>query len=622
MTDKKPPFCLWQDLLNDGGLAVVSTYERYNGGLSPRDALALTHVLTSLTGHDPCRPIEARSFLSFEPEEWENHLILVGGLLSNQVMRAMAQSPLLRLRNSFVLRREILRDKQRASGRDCLTPTYAPGLETNVAGADVDYGLIAVQPNPMNLSKRLYVLAGIKGWGSLAAAMVFSSWKYYQLLNSLFERHFGLSAEEVNRCPLVEIVVRAEIGSTGAQGMRGLKDISVELVRVNGEQAMQWERSDSCLRWGPRPPSADRPEPKRFPGHLSISLNDRVAVVELRGAAFAVRFDESRLSPRELDWFDYDLMSAIEKSDWRVGAKIVAERLLEKLPSGFAELLHRIQIQEVRPEHSWVRFVTPREYLRAPFELLRTGRDYLVLEFPVFRAISNAFSVRSGLSPMLVEDLRLRNMPLRVLLVASDPSGAIRSEVIQEIESIVQIFQDMQRGLKVQVEVDTFWAEDATIERLQDALSGCPYHMFHFAGHSSWNPDNPEQSALLVSDGRGAKSKITAAQLATWLRNSELRLCFLSSCEGTQSDTERRLLRQDFLGLADALIQAGVSAVLGFRWPVSSGGALHFAQGFYQAFLGKANFNAEQAVLLARRKVMEQNRDDLTWLSPILIAQK
>lgn len=621
MTEKIPPFYLWHDLLGDGGVAVVSTYEKYNGGLSPRDVLALTRVLTSLSSHTPSRPIEARSFLLFEPEDWDNHLILIGGLLSNQVTRAMLQSPLRGLRGSFVLQRKMLRDTQRLPGRDCLTPTYAPGLETSVAGVQVDYGLITVQPNPMNLDKRLYVLAGIHGWGSLAAATVFSSWEYYQPLNLLFEQHF-MSPEKADRCLLIEIVVRTEVGPTGAQGVRDLKNISVELVRVNGETDTQWVRPDSCLRWGPKPPAADRPDQKLFPGHLSISLNERVAIIELRGAAFAVQFDESRLTQRELDQFDHDIASAVEHPDWRVGAKIVAERLLDKLPSGFAELLHRIQTIGVRPDRSWVRFVSPREYLRAPFEFLRTERDYLVLEYPVFRAISNAFSVRMGLSPTLIEDLKLRNMPLRVLLVASDSSGTIVSDVNQEVRSIVHIYKSMQPTLKVQVDVDVIWAEDATIARLENSLHECPYHIFHFAGHSGWDPDNPEQSALLVLDNDGAEATLSAAQLATRVRNSELRFCFLSSCEGTRSDGERRLFRHDFLGLADALIQAGVPEVLGFRWPVSSKGALHFAQSFYQALFSEASFNAEQAALLARCQIAERDRDDLTWLSPILIAQK
>ena len=153
-----PPFYLWCDLLNDGGIATVSTYEKYNGGLSPRDVLALTRMLTCLASYRPRRPITARAIHLFQPEDWDNHLILIGGLLSNQVTRELTRdTPLRGLRSSFILQREVLRDMRLMPGRDCLTPTYSHGLETNVAGVEVDYGLIARQRNPLNLQKSLYL---------------------------------------------------------------------------------------------------------------------------------------------------------------------------------------------------------------------------------------------------------------------------------------------------------------------------------------------------------------------------------------------------------------------------------------------------------------------------------
>jgi hypothetical protein len=616
-------FCLWQALMDDGGIIAVSTYEKYNGGLSPQDALALARVLAALSRHRPRYSIEARSFLSFQPDDWDNHLILVGGLLSNQVTRAMTQQSSLRnLQSSFILRREMLRDTCRRLGKDCLTPTYIPGLETNVAGVKVDYGLITVQSNPLNSNKQLYVLAGIKGWGTLAAATVFSSEEYYRPLNDLFKEHFGLLPEKVNRDSLIEIVVRTEVGSTGTGGVLGLKDISVELIRVDGEVNTQFVRPDSCLEWRAKSPAASRLQRESRACHLSLNLNERVATIELRGAAFAARFDESRLTASELDRFDWDIASAAQSPDWRLGAENIAERFQKELPDKFGDLLHLMETTNSQPEHSWVRFVTPRDCLRAPFEFLRIEQDYLVLQYPVFRAISGAFNVKAGLSSEFIERLELSDEPLRVLLVASDPLGNIVKDVNQEVESIGQIYSDMQQALKVEIDLNILRAEGVTATWLKEALWKCPYHIFHFAGHSSWNQANPEQSGLCMKDDKGAKIMISADQLKAWAEDSELLFCFLSSCEGTQSAGERHLLGRDFLGLADALVQAGVPEVLGFRWQVTSKSALRFAQRFYRGLLGEARFNTETATFLARCQIAEQNRDDQTWLSPILIAQK
>jgi len=619
MIKQKTHCSLWHDLLRDGGIVVVSTYDKYNGGLSPRDALALTRIAASLSSYQPARPIEARSFLSFQPEDWDNHLVLIGGLLSNQVTRAMTESSLRRLQGSFILEREGLIDTQRPPGRNCLSPTYVPGLETNVAGAEVDYGYICIQPSPMNLSKKLYLIAGIKGWGGLAAATAVSSAEYYEPLDAILAQHFDLLPDPDNSCSLIEIIVRTEVGHVGAHGVRGLRNISFELVRIDGLGDKQWTPLQSRLCWGPRRTKVHHP--RTSTQHLSLSINDRVAITELRGTVFGVRFDGSRLTPDILDRFDYDLESALSRHSWRIGAKAISERFMEVLPESFSELLYRMQSMSASASHSWIRFVTPRDYLRAPFEFLRTERDFLILEHPVFRAISNSFCVRSGLSRALLQQLRSMNEPLKVLLVASDPSGSIFEDVNLEVETIVTILKKARLAHEVDLDIDVILAEDATVDGVKHQLAGATYHILHFAGHSYWDPANPEKSGLLLLQ-EGSPAVLSISRLADWTKNSQLRFCYLSSCEGTRSDTERKLLQYDFLGLADGLIQMGVPEVLGYRWEVPSKSATSFADRFYRnLFLGE-QFCTEQAVFRARRWIAECNRSDPTWISAVLVSQK
>lgn len=615
------PCCLWHELVCDGGLAVISTYEKYNGGLSPRDVQALAQVLTGLTRYVRSNPIEARSFLAFEPADWDNHLILIGGLLSNQVTRALTQEQIRKTQGSLIVRREMIRDMRHPVGKDCITPIYEPNLETNVSGTTVDYGSITIQPNPMNRAKRLYLLAGIKGWGTLAAAAVFSQPDYYLALNQLFVEHFGMSTAEIERCSLIEIIVRTEIGCIGGtQGIKGVRNLSIELVRVNGDVQTQWIPAETKLRWGPKPATTDQLEDIRFPSHLSLSINDRVATAELHGAAFAAQFDQSALTQRDIDRFDYDVEAALGSSDWRSGARSIADRLAEKLPSGFADLLQRMQNLHTRPEHSSVRFITPREYLRLPFEFLRSERGYLALEYPIVRSISDVFTDRPGLSPAFIENLKIRQLPLRVLLIAADPIGNIKADVSQEVERIATIFNQAESTLNIQIDISIIFPEDATVSQIRRVLQNGAYHILHFAGHSIWNKPTPEQSALYVLDDNNQPTTLSAVQITAWVRHSALRFCYLSSCEGARS-AKYQQLRDEFFGLADALAQAGVPEILGFRWPVLSIGALSFAESFYTALLGQAEFNTERALLHARQNI-GQDLDDLMWLLPILISQK
>ena len=112
---------------------------------------------------------------------------------------------------------------------------------------------------------------------------------------------------------------------------------------------------------------------------------------------------------------------------------------------------------------------------------------------------------------------------------------------------------------------------------------------------------------------------MSAAELKGLLQDSAVRLAYLSCCNGATTSPQSGLLDDDFLGITDAVIQAGVPSALGFRWPVSDTGAPKLALTFYDSLLRQGN--PEIALWQARRELANLNRDDPTWLSPILIHQ-
>jgi len=59
--------------------------------------------------------------------------------------------------------------------------------------------------------------------------------------------------------------------------------------------------------------------------------------------------------------------------------------------------------------------------------------------------------------------------------------------------------------------------------------------------------------------------------------------------------------------------------LLGFRWPVTDRGAKTLALEFYRSLAEQGQIDT--ALLDARCQVAAQDRDDITWLSPILIMQ-
>lgn len=111
-----------------------------------------------------------------------------------------------------------------------------------------------------------------------------------------------------------------------------------------------------------------------------------------------------------------------------------------------------------------------------------------------------------------------------------------------------------------------------------------------------------------------------ATELKLLLERSEARLVYMSNCYGATTGSQTDLLDDDFLGLADAAMQAGVPSVIGFLWPVSDVGAPKLTLAFYRSLLEQGS--PEIALWHARRELARPNKDDPTWLSPILIHQE
>lgn len=300
----------------------------------------------------------------------------------------------------------------------------------------------------------------------------------------------------------------------------------------------------------------------------------------------------------------------------RDSIKGIGQDLWETFFEGHKEVLQAYERADDRGKSLSLHFEAPREYLRLPFELLFAPKlsNYVVLQHPVSRFVYDAVPRREALSSHTLGLIR----ELRVLIVASnvgDPIDAVDAEC-----TYLKKYLDTHGVTPVKTTL--ILSEQATCDRFRHEIETNHYHIIHYAGHGSYDPSSPEKSALYFrkkGDEQGDPVPMTADQLMSLLRDSETRLVYLSCCEGSAAGSEAALLEDDFLGLADAVVQAGVPSVLGFRWPVSDSRARDFAKAFYTSLLDRGN--PETAVWKARCELAEADRDELTWLSPILIHQ-
>lgn len=225
--------------------------------------------------------------------------------------------------------------------------------------------------------------------------------------------------------------------------------------------------------------------------------------------------------------------------------------------------------------------------------------------------------------PGLLSKLQDRREKLKILLIASNTPPAIGGVD----EEVAGLYDRLSNALPSdRFTIDYIPTEKATYDRVMARLTGCNYHVLHYAGHGAHNEKFPERSCLLFWERENRQGEVRALTVDALknrlrLRGFDLRFVYLSCCSSASASDEGALLDDDFLGIADGLIFAGVPSVLGFRWPASDQGAKELALAFYESLFGQGDLDT--ALFHARCKVKEseEGQDSGDWLSPILIVQ-
>jgi DNA-binding response OmpR family regulator len=309
--------------------------------------------------------------------------------------------------------------------------------------------------------------------------------------------------------------------------------------------------------------------------------------------------------------------------DWRFSSKQIGNQLYQKFLVEHPKILSAYN-QAVgsltTDEELHLHFESDRDSLRVPIEFIFGDGDYFVLRHPLSRSISDVRVRKKSLSPNFFNDLWRNEEQLRILLVASNTGGI--SGVDYEIINLESLLKTLFTNIGFSVYIEAIPTDEATYSAMRDELKKCRYHIIHYAGHGSHDTESPENSSIFFwenTNSQGEVKSMPVHELQMLLRESNVRFVYLSCCNGTAVSENSKLLDDDFLGIADGLTMVGIPSVLGFRWPVSDEGAVNLAQEFYKNLAETGEIDT--ALLNARCEIAAKNRDDLTWLSPILIMQ-
>ena len=227
-----------------------------------------------------------------------------------------------------------------------------------------------------------------------------------------------------------------------------------------------------------------------------------------------------------------------------------------------------------------------------------------------FLATEEIHFVRNVLSAVPAQRQHGVRKKLRLLVVEAQPAGTVELALAEEERQIRFRFQPLIDAGLAESEVLT----QATPQRLHELLvSGQlrhrPYDVVHFMGHGEFDrADN--QGRLLFQD-----QMVETQTLRELLCNRGLQLVFLNACD-TAREAKQTLNR----GVAAALVEGGLPAVVANQYKVLDPSAVAFAQHFYWglaqgATLGEA---AREARIAVNYSI---DGESIDWAVPVLYAR-
>lgn len=242
--------------------------------------------------------------------------------------------------------------------------------------------------------------------------------------------------------------------------------------------------------------------------------------------------------------------------------------------------------------------------LELPWELMHDD-GFLCLKRPVARMPMGQASPRR-------QRRASESGNLRFLLIYSDPCGNLqRAE--REVRVIEKALKDEWES---QIDVEVRRREEVSGSALNRLLAFEAFDVIHYAGHASFNREDPDLSGLLLHD----QEVFFAQKIRRLLEGRPL--VFINACESGRTANEDepqcvgQYLGKPAEGLASAFLYGGALACIGSLWPIFDKSAEQFAVRFYNHIL--EGHVVGEAMRLARIATKEKFPNDITWASFVL----
>ena len=244
----------------------------------------------------------------------------------------------------------------------------------------------------------------------------------------------------------------------------------------------------------------------------------------------------------------------------------------------------RIRLRVDAPELS----ALPWEYCYAD-EFLALKRDT-----PLVRYIPQPFAGQELDAPN----------PMKVLVAIAAPKDQAPLSVKQEESRIRKTLAFL--GDRVQLTV----IANATASKLQGALASRP-HILHFIGHGMVENG---RSSIILEDDTKKSAPLDADQMMYLMGNTGVKVVILNACKTAKQDA-----RNAILGVAPALVQAEIPAVIAMQFNVPDKTALGFTRDLYRFLV--SGYPLDTAVTEMRIGAFIGAGDRYFWGIPVLFMR-
>lgn len=384
------------------------------------------------------------------------------------------------------------------------------------------------------------------------------------------------------------------------------------------------QRIKALLRRSEKPPFYPPPDICK----IDLSCEDKHPIRVRTQGEYICRTVSKDLLHIDSEILSRESQNIQQSQQWRFYTKETGKRIYQNIFNRHTKINNVYKKSSIKVKKTFkvkLCFESSKEFFRVPVEFLFDDdelHDYLVLNHPISRFLTDVTPQNPPLSTAFFNNLWQNREQLRILLIASNtepPLPHIDNEILSLQENLIKYLKEKE----IPHHIDTITSEKATLDFVKAKLNQCNYHMLHYAGHGDYRERSPERSCIQFwsNENRSGKvERLDANSLNLLLKNSNLRFVYLSCCQSSQCSGNTRLLDDDFPGLTYSIAQAGIPSVLGFRWDVKDESAKNLSLYFYKSLFQQGNL--DMALYEARKEIATINRDDQTWISPVLIVQE